>query len=239
MKFGVPCSKTAQLGLWEHKYGSIYLWKLNIPNKVKIFGWRACRNILPTLANLAQKRIIQDSTCEFCKSNSKTGIHALWDCEVAQDIWAGCSIRLQKCYVGQADMIQLMEEFNDSTPYRRAGAFSSSSVLCISSNILDPTIWCSPLVSRFKLNFVAAIFAEQAATGVGVIIHNGKGEVMAFLSAKGPPVMSSEEAEIMACGQAIEFAIDCGFLELVVEASTFSLMNLVKGDFQTWEEGAQ
>ena len=61
--------------------------------------------MLPTLANLAQKRIIQDSTYEFCKSNSKTGIHALWDCGVAQDIWDGCSIRLQKCSVGQADMI--------------------------------------------------------------------------------------------------------------------------------------
>ena len=29
------------------------LWKLRVPNKIKIFGWRACLNILPSKVNLA------------------------------------------------------------------------------------------------------------------------------------------------------------------------------------------
>ena len=29
------------------------LWKLLVPNKIKVFGWRACHEILPTLVNLA------------------------------------------------------------------------------------------------------------------------------------------------------------------------------------------
>ena len=28
------------------------LWKLRVPNKIKIFGWRACLNILPSKVNL-------------------------------------------------------------------------------------------------------------------------------------------------------------------------------------------
>ena len=28
------------------------LWKLKVPNKIKVFGWRACQNILPTRENL-------------------------------------------------------------------------------------------------------------------------------------------------------------------------------------------
>ena len=28
------------------------LWKLSIPNKIKIFGWQACNDILPTKCNL-------------------------------------------------------------------------------------------------------------------------------------------------------------------------------------------
>lgn len=59
------------------------LWKLKVPNKIKVFGWRACRNVLPTRVNLAQKRIIQDNRCEACKTEPETVIHALWNCGVA------------------------------------------------------------------------------------------------------------------------------------------------------------
>ena len=40
----------------------------------------------------------------------ETEIHALWNCGVAQDIWAGCSARLQKWHLGSEDMLQLWEE---------------------------------------------------------------------------------------------------------------------------------
>ena len=84
------------------KGGNVWktLWKLKVPNKIKVFGWRACRNILPTQANLAQKQIIQDNRYEACKTEPETRIHALWNCGVAQDVWAGCSARLEKCLVG-------------------------------------------------------------------------------------------------------------------------------------------
>ena len=70
------------------------LWKLKVPNKIKVFGWRACRNILPTRVNLAQRRIIHDNRCEACKIEAETRIHALWSCGVARDVCAGCSTRL-------------------------------------------------------------------------------------------------------------------------------------------------
>ena len=70
------------------------LWNLKIPNKIKVFGWRACRNILPTRVNLAQRRVIQDNRCEVCKTEGETGIHALWNCGVARDVWPGCSVRV-------------------------------------------------------------------------------------------------------------------------------------------------
>lgn len=40
---------------------------------------------------------------------------------------------------------------------------------------------------------------------------------MAAMSAKGPPVEDSEEAETLACKRAVEFAIDAGFSDLVIE----------------------
>ena len=45
----------------------------------------------------------------MCKFEAETGIHALWNCGVVRDVWAGCSVRLQKCAGEQGDMLQLME----------------------------------------------------------------------------------------------------------------------------------
>ena len=48
----------------------------------------------------------------------------------------------------------------------------------------------------------------------GAIIRNDKGEVMAAMTAVGPPMSSSEEAELLACRKAVEFATDAGFPKL-------------------------
>ena len=69
------------------------IWKLHIPNKIKVFGWRACQNILPTREKLARRHIVEDSTCELCKRAKESVLHALRECSVAMDVWAGSSRR--------------------------------------------------------------------------------------------------------------------------------------------------
>lgn len=100
--------------------------------------------------------------------------------------------------------------------------------LSLNSNMDGSTCWCPPALTHFKLNFDAAIFSNQAASGVGVIIRNDRGEVMASLSAKGPPATSSEEAEIMACRRAMEFAIECGFSKLIVDVDNKTVMSSLR-----------
>ncbi|KAK3205515.1 hypothetical protein Dsin_019561 [Dipteronia sinensis] len=56
------------------------LWKLEIPLKTKIFIWRACYDWIPTLANLARKKIMVDDKFLICKMASGTTLNALWDC---------------------------------------------------------------------------------------------------------------------------------------------------------------
>ena len=80
-------------------------------------------------------------------------------------------------------------------------------------------------IDRFKLNFDASIFLDRGTSRVGAILRNDRGAVMAALLAKGPPVMGSEEAEIFACCRAVEFAVECGFLELVLEGDNQALMD--------------
>ena len=246
------CSKGAVVGrVWK------VLWKLKVLNKINVFGWRACCNILLTRVNLTKKRIIKDNRCEACITEIETGVHALWNCGVAH---------LQKCCGGHDDMLQLMEDlitrlstdelelflvqawiiWHQRNTLIRGKQVQASGVLnkraedymeeyrraqtrlSINSTIQHPCNWRPPPSSRFKLNFDAAIFKEDDAIGMGAIIRNEKGEVMASLSAKGLLVTYSEEAEILACCRVIEFDMECGFLELVVEGDNQSVMDALK-----------
>ena len=107
--------------------------------------------------------------------------------------------------------------------YRRAKTQLSSY-----SPIPSPCRWSPPPSSQFKLNFVAAIFKENDATGMGAIIRNENGEVMVALLAKGPPVTCSEEAEVLAYQCTVEFAMECGFSEMVVEGDNQMVMSALK-----------
>ena len=71
----------------------------------------------------------------------------------------------------------------------------------------------------YKLNFDATIFSGMEKFGIGAIIQNKKGEVMAGMSAIGPKVDTSEEAELFACKRSLEFAMDVGFTSLMIELS--------------------
>ncbi|XP_075633692.1 uncharacterized protein LOC142606188 [Castanea sativa] len=165
------------------------------------------------------RRVISDSgeytdnRCEVCKIEAETEIHALWNCGVTRDVWAGYSAQLQKCVGGQADVLQLMEELMD----------------CLSTNELEHflvqawVIWNqrNGIIHGRKLQPLE----EGGTLGIGAIIRNDKGEVMAALSVKGPPMTCSEEAEILACHRAVEFVVECGFIELVLEGDNQALMN--------------
>ena len=85
------------------------MWKLRIPNKTKVFGWKACHEILPTRLNLTKRQVVDDNICLNCTRFLESVIHVLWDCDVAQDMWDGSILKLQKCSHGQSVMIQLIE----------------------------------------------------------------------------------------------------------------------------------
>lgn len=82
---------------------------MRVPSKLKVFGWSACHEILPTHVNLAKQKITLDNTCHCCKRASETSIHAIWDCGAAQDVWARSLTLLWKCSTNHSDFMQLFE----------------------------------------------------------------------------------------------------------------------------------
>ena len=76
----------------------------------------------------------------------------------------------------------------------------------------------------YKLNFDAYVFSSLDKFSFGAVIRNDKGEVMA---AKGPAVFCSEEAEFLACRKAIEFTMDAGFSEFIIEGDNSIVMHAI------------
>ena len=84
--------------------------------------------------------------------------------------------------------------------------------------------WQPPPGSLFKLNFDGAYFDDGAYSGYKAVIRNKKGEVMAAIAVRGGVVHGSEEVEVMACRKALEFSIDAGFTEIILEGDNAMVM---------------
>ena len=55
--------------------------------KSAILFWRACRDILPTKANLVARKVIPDSCCEECQKEAESSGHLFWSCSRAREVW--------------------------------------------------------------------------------------------------------------------------------------------------------
>ena len=83
------------------------LWQLRVPSKIKVFGWSACIDILPSKVNLVRWQILKEDRCGLCQQCPESVIHALWECSAAQDVRAGSTARIQKCGGVKEDFPQL------------------------------------------------------------------------------------------------------------------------------------
>ena len=80
------------------------IWALDVPNKVKTMIWRACKNSLPTTANLFRRKITPDGRCEICKQEDEDIMHALYHCPALQSLgnsiptWNQGSLKQSTCF---------------------------------------------------------------------------------------------------------------------------------------------
>ncbi|KAL0346378.1 UNVERIFIED_CONTAM: putative mitochondrial protein, partial [Sesamum calycinum] len=74
------------------------VWQARVPNKVKVFVWRACVNALPTEMNLKKRIQNLQVVCPFCQAEFEDGLHTLFLLRWTPRGWVFSSV----C-VGQSD----------------------------------------------------------------------------------------------------------------------------------------
>ncbi|KAF7838995.1 uncharacterized protein G2W53_007477 [Senna tora] len=74
-------SWTLYCSLWKK------IWKTNLPPKIRLFVWRACRGILPTCLNLKNRGMEITTQCCVCGTEEEDTLHALVTCSELNLLW--------------------------------------------------------------------------------------------------------------------------------------------------------
>lgn len=90
------------------------LWRLRIPNKIKLFCWKVLNNYIPSNVILFRRGIDVLISCPMCENNHESSDHIFFGCDRAKGIWSQLGSE-----------VFLEEDFSDSF-VDRWGKISSS-----------------------------------------------------------------------------------------------------------------
>ncbi|XP_065616751.1 uncharacterized protein LOC136062066 [Quercus suber] len=88
--------------------------------------------------------------------------------------------------------------------------------------------WQPPMHQQYKINFDGALFTAENLAGIGVVIRDSMGLVMASLAQRIPLPSIAIEVEALAARRVIELALEIGLNKGVLEGDSLILMNALK-----------
>ena len=127
-KNGLFSVRSAYHVQWSHKFGNNHrasfpsgtgnnqvwkaLWNLDVPAKIKIFGWRVLHGIVPCRAILANRHIGNSGSCPVCEVGCEDIKHVLFMCPRAKDVWCQLGLwqRLEEILIEDRSVSVLLQE---------------------------------------------------------------------------------------------------------------------------------
>ena len=246
------------------------LWNMCVPNKVKHFAWRACRDILVTKENLWKRHITKDNLCKACGKGPESACHIFWLYDNAEEVWSSSKLILPFEINPSWKFIDAMwnlQKWSDSCPdlveqtimlcwgiwkyrnERRHGGVRITGLAIVRSSLrmLDKfqianekpqpmrasttmeAKWCPPQLGSYKVNVDGAVFAKRKQVGIGVVIRDLAGEVVAALSQKIARPLGALETEAKAMEVGAQFALDVVVQDVTFEGDSLSICNALRG----------
>ena len=95
------------------------------------------------------------------------------------------------------------------------------------STTLPTQSWTPPNTNSFKANFDGAVFNNSNSTGVGVIIRDSNGEVIAAMFERILLPTTMMEVEMLACRRAVTFAIEVGIQDITFEGDSLTMIRAI------------
>ncbi|KAF7808587.1 uncharacterized protein G2W53_035330 [Senna tora] len=241
------------------------IWKAKMPAKIKIFVWRACREVLPVRASLNRRGLDVVDDCPSGCSEEETVLHALIGCPELLTFWRRANIPLSDqydaslpfvewfdiaCSLWDADTLVRFAICAYNVWHRRNEIWigknvpNTDRVLEISLSFLNElqkllapenpsrrsldseVRWERPCWPLYKVN-VDASLNQGLFGGIGGIIRDSRGKVLAAMANRVPRADSVEILEAKAILVGLEFARDLRILDVVVEGDSQVVFNYI------------
>ena len=239
------------------------LWRLKVPNKVKTFTWWACYESLPTMVNLARRRVVISNSCTSCNIVPKTMIHALWGYEKMKGAWGtnfdelrsatnqnlffvdlfrlvlqnprGAEGFIMICWViwNRCNKIRVNEAIAPikkipELAQKHLADFQQFCAKLESKKLSRKVIWKPLDAALLKTNFDVAVFEDLGAAGIGAVVRNSSGEVLAALSEIIPLPSSIVALETIAAWRTVLFVRELGFSGTIFEGDSKEAISAIK-----------
>ena len=78
------------------------------------------------------------------------------------------------------------------------------------------------------MNYDGAVFSQQGRAGLGVIIRNNDGAVMALMAQQIPLPTTVAQVEALAARRVVEFALEIGITKAIVEGDSETIVRELK-----------
>ena len=89
-------------------------------------------------------------------------------------------------------------------------------------------VWKPPDGRLVKINFDGAIFKTENRSGIGVVVRDHTGAILASLAQSFSPALTPVEIEVVSAAQALEFGLETGSVEAILEGDSKLIMNSLK-----------
>ncbi|XP_042942894.1 uncharacterized protein LOC122277073 [Carya illinoinensis] len=208
------------------------LWKMHVPQKIKNFAWRACKNILPTLTNLRHRNMIVEEGCSFClrlqqQQSFKENVKIVLDNGTEADL----ALFFVLCWGMWYRRNKHKMEGERVTPNAAANMAMSLHKSFTELKNLNATVarksyrWKHPPPEFLKLNVDGATFIEYRKVGIGLILRDSTGTVVMAATISETEVNDPSTIELLAILRGMQMCIPLGIPKLMVESDCLMLVN--------------
>ncbi|XVE70735.1 hypothetical protein DITRI_Ditri10aG0094800 [Diplodiscus trichospermus] len=256
------------------------IWDLKVPPKVKVFLWRAGRNVLPNRVNLQAKVVPVPLSCVVCNGEIENSWHTFVNRPFARQCWR--LSRLSHIVNTAADnsdgfvdwlfkVLHAVKDrelcsfamtlwgiwrernerlWNNKMRLPDQVVFSANEALYdwIQANVtieadrnrlINNRVcnrWHEPPVSYLKCNCDAATFYENGEVGMGMILRDELGNMIACRMLKSAGLPEVKECEALTLQQAMSWVCSMGYVRVIFEVNSKVVVDALGSNLENYTE---